>query len=110
MLQFDRMEEIGAPLDQSTDLVAFIGRQLALPDCREKVAERCGAVLWRRERAGGEGNRRSAPDRNRAVDKQAQCRRVLVLCANLEDGFENVVEVLGKLAVEALAGGFWSGG
>ena len=74
MLQFDRMEEIGAPLDQSTDLVAFIGRQLALPDCREKVAERSGAVLWRRERAGGEGNRRSAPDRNRAVDKQAQCR------------------------------------
>ena len=70
------------------------------------VAERCGAVLWRRERAGGEGNRRSAPDRNRAVDKQAQCRRVLVLGAHLEDGFENVVEVLGKLAVEALAGGF----
>ena len=106
MLQFDRMEEIGAPLDQSTDLVAFIGRQLALPDCREKVAERSGAVLWRRERAGGEGNRRSAPDRNRAVDKQAQCRRVLVPRARLEDGFEDVVEVLGKLAVEALAGGF----
>ena len=53
VLQFDGVEEIGAPLDQSTDLVAFIGRQLALPDCREKVAERCGAVLWRRERAGG---------------------------------------------------------
>jgi hypothetical protein len=28
------------------------------------------------------------------------------LGAHLEDGFENVVEVLGKLAVEALAGGF----
>jgi hypothetical protein len=46
------------------------------------------------------------PDRNRAGDKQAQCRRVLVLGAHFEDGFENVVEVLGKLAVEALAGGF----
>ena len=38
------MEEIGAPLDQSADLAAFIGRQLALPDCREEVAERCKAV------------------------------------------------------------------
>jgi hypothetical protein len=33
------VEEIGAPLDQSAKLVAFIGRQLALPDRLEEVAE-----------------------------------------------------------------------
>jgi hypothetical protein len=51
VLQFDRMEEIGAPLDQSTDLVAFIGVSSPFPIAVRRspnaAAQSCGVVSVR---------------------------------------------------------------